>query len=62
MKTLMKVKHIDIYGGDPFPVIQLDGREIVVLADNGRNYINNDTGEVYEPVFDRSGKLIGFIQ
>lgn len=59
MKTLLKIKRIDIYPDGATVIILYSGYEVMRHNDD---YVNMQTGEVYEPIFDEfKNRLIGFI-
>ena len=59
MKTLLKIKRIDIYPDGETVIILYSGYEVMR---NNNDYVNMQTGEVYEPIFDEfKNRLIGFI-
>ena len=59
MKTLLKIKRIDIYPNDETVIILYSGYEVMK---HNEHYVNMQTGEVYEPIFDEfKNRLIGCI-
>lgn len=59
MKTLLKIKRIDIYPDGATVIILYSGYEVMRHNDD---YVNMQTGEVYKPIFDEfKNRLIGFI-
>lgn len=59
MKTLLKIKRIDIYPDGKTVIILYSGYEVMR---HNEYYVNMQTGEVYEPIFDEfKNRLIGFI-
>ena len=63
MKTFLKIKRVRVYdtGNDHTVVFELRcGYDIVR---SGNEYVNMQTGEVYEPLYDELtiNELVGFI-
>lgn len=62
MKTFLKIKRVRVYDhGDEHTII-FELRCGADVIRSGKDYVNIQTGEVYEPLYDEfTYELIGFI-
>lgn len=59
MKTLLKIKRINIYANGNTVIVLRNGLAVVPYKEH---YENTQTGEIMEPVYDEfTEELIGFI-
>ena len=59
MKTLMKIKRVNIYPNGNIVIVLRNGMAVVPYKEH---YENTQTGEVMEPVYDEfTDELVGFI-
>ena len=62
MKTFLKIKRIYVYDNEHQQTVVINLRCGFDVVRSGRDYVNVQTGEVYEPLYDEfTNELIGFI-
>ena len=62
MKTFLKIKRIYVYDNDNQQTVIIHLRCGFDIVRSGSAYVNVQTGEVYEPLYDEfTNELIGFI-
>ena len=62
MKHFLKIKRVMVFDDGEFERVVIHLRCGYDVFKHGKEYINAQTGEVYEPLFDEfTDELIGFI-